>query len=132
MPNANDIHGKVFRNGSALLMARIVNAAGQVMNRAAVSSLKYTVYELTPDDPDGLTAVTGHNNVTLTVADVVFDALQLDAAWTVDATGYNFRHELNVSSHEAFPTAGKVYQVRYELVPVLGQKIVFRFQLRCI
>ena len=50
----------------------------------------------------------------------------------VDSEGYNFRHELDVSQNEAFPKAGTVYQVRYELTPVLGQKIVFRFQLKSI
>jgi hypothetical protein len=132
MPVANDIQGKVFRHGSAVCMARIVNAAGQVLTRASVASLEYTVYELSADDPSGLVPVTGHNGVALTVSTVVFDSLQNDGGWTVDAVGYNFRHELNVATNEAFASAGKVYQVRYELTPVLGQKIVFRFQLRCI
>jgi hypothetical protein len=132
MPVANDIQGKVFRHGSAVFMARIVNASGEIVNQASVAALEYTIYELTSDDPSGLIPVTGHEGVSLTVGTVVFDTLQNDGAWTVDTQGYNFRHELDVSANEAFESAGKVYQVRYELTPVLGQKIVFRFQLRCI
>ena len=132
MSVANDVKGKVFRHGSAVFMARVVNALGQTLNQASVSGLKYTVYELTTDDPSGLTAVTGHSGVALTVGDVVYDSLQVDDSWTVDNEGYNFRHELDVSTDEAFADAGKVYQVRYELTPVTGQKIIFRFQLRCI
>lgn len=132
MPVANDVKGKVFRNGSAVFMARLVNASGQTINQASVSAIEYTVYELTPNDPSGLIAVTGHTGVALTVGNVIYDTLQNDSAWTVDSQGYNFRHELDVSTNEAFSDAGKVYQIRYKLTPVLGQKIVFRFQLRCI
>jgi hypothetical protein len=132
MPVANDVRGKVFRHGSALFMARLVNAAGENLNQASVSSIEYTIYELTTDDPSGLAAVTGHTGVALTVGNVIYDTLQDDDSWTVDAEGYNFRHELDVSTNEAFADAGKVYQVRYELTPLTGQKIIFRFQLRCI
>ncbi len=132
MPNAKDIHGTVFRHGSAVFMARVVNASAQTINQASISSASYTIYKLTKDDPTALVAVTGHDNVSLAVANVIYDTLQVDAAWTVDAQGYNFRHELDVSLAEAFSNAGDTYQVRYELVPVAGQKIVFRFQLRCI
>lgn len=132
MPIAADFKSKVFRNGSAVLMARVVNASGQYLNQASVSSIEYSIYELTTNDPSGLSVVTGHDAVSLTVSDVVFDSLQTDDTWTVDSDGYNFRHEIDVSTNEAFPNAGKVYQVRYELTPVTGQKTIFRFQLRCI
>ena len=132
MPVASDIKGKVFRQGSAVMMARVVNSTGGQLNQASVSAIEYTVYELTTNDPSGLTAVSGHSGVSLTVDEVIFETLQVDESWTMDSEGYNFRHEIDVSSNEAFPDAGKVYQVRYELTPVTGQKTVFRFQLRCI
>ena len=132
MSVANDVKGKVYRHGTAVFMARLVTASGQVINQASVSALEYTIYELTMDDPSGLIPVTGHTGVSLTISEVIFDTLQDDDAWAVDSVGYNFRHELDVSANEAFTEAGKVYQVRYELTPVTGQKIVFRFQLRCI
>ena len=132
MPIASDIQGKVFRNGSAVLMARVVDTSGTNLNQASISAIEYSVYELTTNDPSGLSTVAGHNGVSLAVASVIFDSLQDDDAWTVDSQGYNFRHDIDVSTNEAFPNAGKVYQVRYELTPVMGQKSVFRFQLRCI
>ncbi len=132
MTVAKDIHAVVFRNATATFMARVENSSGQAINQASVASILYTVYELAKDDPTVLTPVTGHQNVALTVTDVVYDMLQLDSAWTVDTVGYNFRHELDVSQNEAFANAGAIYQMRYELTPVLGQKIIFRFQLRCI
>ena len=66
------------------------------------------------------------------MSSVIFNALQTGGLWTVDEVGYNFRHEINVSSSEAFPKAGVQYQVRYELTPTTGQKSIVRFQLRTI
>ena len=132
MAVAKDIHATVFRNATALFMARVENASGQAIIKTSLASIYYSVYEVEREDPDSLSVLAGHDNVALNVNDVVFDTLQTDDAWTVDAEGYNFRHELDVSANEAFPKAGAIYQVRYELLPVTGQKIVFRFKLRCI
>jgi len=132
MAVAKDIHATVFRNATAIFMSRVENASGQAITQASITSIRYSVYELNTDDPASLTAVVGHEEVALSVNDVVFDTLQTDQSWTVDATGYNFRHELDVLQNEAFSKAGRVYQVRYELTPVFGQKIIFRFKLRCI
>jgi hypothetical protein len=132
MPNANDIYGTAFKNGSAVLMARIVDSDGENIEQASVSAIEYSVYELDPCRPDNLTVVTGHDGVTLDVSDVVFDTLQTGGLWTVDETGYNFRHEIDVTGSEAFPKAGTHYQVRYEITPVGGQKTIVRFQLRVI
>ncbi len=132
MAVAKDVHATVFRNATAIFMSRVENASGQAITQASIASIRYAVYAIDGNDPDMLSVVAGHDNVTLNESDVVFDTLQTDEAWTVDATGYNFRHELDVSQNEAFSKAGGIYQVRYELTPVLGQKIVFRFKLRCI
>ena len=132
MPSAYDVQGTVFRNGTAILMARVVNSAGVAVTPATIVAVEYTVYELTPDDPSGLVAVTGHDGVSLTVGDVFFATLQNDETWTADSEGYNFRHEIDVSSAEAFPKAGTQYQVRYEFTPTSGQKTIVRFQLRVI
>lgn len=132
MAIAKDIHAVVFSNAAATFMTRVENASAQAINQASLSSIVYTVYELVTDDSTTLTPVAGHQSVALSVSDVVYDTPQLDGAWTVDSVGYNFRHELDVSLNEAFSKAGAIYQVRYEITPVTGQKIVFRFKLRCI
>lgn len=132
MAIAKDIHGTVFRNGTAVLMARVVDGQAAAINQASLASASYTVFALEQDNPASLTAVVGHEDVALDVAEIVFDTLQTGGGWTVDEVGFNFRHEVDVSADEAFGEAGRVYQVRYELVPVTGQKIVFRFQLKCV
>lgn len=66
------------------IMARIYGNANTAISVASLSSISYSVYR------NGSSVDSG----TLTVADVVFDTLQTDAAWTVDTTGYNFKWDL--------------------------------------
>ncbi len=132
MPTAADIRGTVFKNGSAVLMARIVGLDGTPVGTSDLVDVHYSVLEVDPSDHNSLTPVTGHDDVELTVGDVFDDTLQTGEPWTVDATGYNFLHQIDVTTNEAFPTAGQSYQVRYEVTPVSGQKVVFRFLVRCI
>jgi hypothetical protein len=132
MPQAKDIHGTAFKNGTALLMARIVDSAGANVQQAGIASIEYSIFELDPCLPNQQTPISGHNEVELDVADVIFNALQTGGLWTVDDVGYNFRHEIDVTETEAFPKAGAQYQVRYQLTPTAGQKTIVRFQLRVI
>lgn len=132
MPQAQDTHGAVFKRGSAIMLARIVDANGQPVTQADVASIRYSVLELDSRDPDAATPVTGHENAALPTNQCLFDTLQTGGLWTTDAEGYNFRHAIDVAAADAFPKAGSLYQVRYEVAPTAGQKIVFRFQLRCL
>lgn len=132
MAEATDIYGTAFKNGSATLLARVIGSDGAAIVRADVASAKYTIYLLDDQDPDSRTAVTGHANVSLTLADVIFNSLQTDALWTVDGTGYNFRHVLDVSANQAFTVAGRRFLVEVELTPVSGQVILLRFRINAI
>jgi hypothetical protein len=132
MPQANDIYGTAFKNGSAVLMARIVDSAGVVVQPSGIDEIEYSVLELDPCRPDVQTVVAGHDGVALDVGDVIFDSLQTGGLWTVDEVGYNFRHEIDVSQDEALPKAGAQYQVRYQFSPTDGQRTIVRFQLRVI
>lgn len=132
MPQAKDTHGTAFKNGTALLMARIVDSAGANVQQAGIAAIEYSILELDPCLPDQQTPVAGHDGVELDVEGVIFNALQTGGLWTVDDVGYNFRHEIDVTETEAFPKAGAQYQVRYQLTPTTGQKTIVRFQLRVI
>jgi hypothetical protein len=132
MPHASDIHGTAFKNGSAVLMARIVDSAGDYVQQVGITEIEYSIYELDPCRSDVLAPVAGHDGVALDVEDVIYNTLETGGLWTVDETGYNFRHEIDVSQSEAFPKAGVQYQVRYELTPSVGQKTIVRFQMRVI
>jgi hypothetical protein len=132
MAEAIDIYGTAFKNGSVTLLARIVGGEGANIVRADIITAEYTIYLLDDQDPDSRTAIAGHTNVSLAVTEVVFPALQTDALWTVDTTGYNFRHVLDISTHEAFAVAGRRYLVEYRFAPVAGQVIVARFRINVI
>ena len=132
MAEAIDIHGTAFKNGSVTLMARVVGAAGANVVQADINTITYSVYLLDDQNPDDRTAVDEHTNVSLTVSEVIFNTLQTDALWTVDATGYNFCHTLDVSTYPAFAVAGRRYLIEYELTPAVGQIILVRFRINVI
>ena len=132
MADAADIYATALKNGSATLLARVVGSDGANIVQADIASAKYSVYLLDDQDADSRTAVAGHSAVALTVADVVFNALQNDALWTVDETGYNFRHVPDVSANQAFTIAGRRFLVEFELTPNTGQVILVRFRLNVI
>ena len=132
MPQAQDILGTVFKNGSAVFLARVVGGDGMPVTQLDISSAKYSVYLLDEDDADAATAVVGHQDVALAVSAVIYDTLQTGGLWDKDSVGYNFRHVLDVSQGQAFGTAGRVYRAVYELTPVSGQVTVVRFKVRAI
>ena len=125
-----DIYGTAFKNGSATLLARSSARAANIV-QADLSAIQYTVYLFDDQDPDSRDAVAGSQRG-VAVADVVFDTLQTDAIWTVDTTGYNFRHVLDVAAHQAFAIAGRRYLVEYQLTPAVGQVILVRFRINVI
>ena len=71
MANACDIHGTVFKNGSATLLARVVGANGIPITQADINSATYTVYLLDESDPDAATPISGHTDVALDVASLI-------------------------------------------------------------
>jgi hypothetical protein len=132
MPEATDTYGTAFKNGSVTLLARIVNGLGVNIVRTDIVAVKYFVHLLDDQNPDGRTPVTGHTDVALAVSDVIFNTLQTDAIWTVDGTGYNFRHVMDISAYQAFAVAGRRYLIEYQLSPTVGQTIVVRFRINVI
>jgi hypothetical protein len=132
MAEASDIYGTAFKNGSLTLLARIIGQGGVSILSGDIRAIHYTAYLLDDQNADGRTAVTGHANVSLTVADAIFDAIQTDPRWTADAIGYNFRHVLDVSAHEVFAIAGRRYLIEYQLNPAVGQVILVRFRINVI
>ncbi len=132
MADASDIQGVVFKGGSAVLLARVVGADGNLLLRANLASARYTLYLLEDNDPDAGTPVNGHSNVAVPVASLVYDSLQNSALWDVDDVGYNFKHVLDVSSQPAFSKAGRSYRVVFTLTPTSGQAVLVRFRVYAI
>lgn len=119
MPEAKPNFAAAWENGGAILMARIVGWSGSSIVQADITSIQCTVTD-TSDASETYDAA-------LTVSAVVFDALQTPAIWTVDATGYNFRHALPAS---ALPSGGRVVRVEYRFVPAAGEAFYAVFDLQ--
>jgi hypothetical protein len=132
--HATDIYGTVFKNGTATLMARILNDQTAPIVCGAIRSAAYSVYLLDDEDADARSPVPGHGQVPLAVGDVIFDQLQSGPPWDAseDSEGYNFRHVPDTSRQPAFPIAGRRYLVEYRLTPLAGQPILVRFRINVI
>ena len=100
----------VWEDSGFHLMARIVGDDAAVITQSDISSIAYSVH----DKSDGSETATG----SLTVANVVYDTLQTDSRWTVDATGYNFRWAVPASIPA---TGGKTYQLEIAFTPASGE-----------
>jgi hypothetical protein len=135
---AADIYGTAFKNGSVTLMARVLGYGGAPIHSADIAAAVYSIYFLNDDEADARTPVPGHQDVSLTPAAVVLDALETGPPWdsTSDPAGYNFLHTLDVSQHPAFPVAGVSCLVEYRLTAggggEAGQPILVRFRINVI
>lgn len=127
--------GTVFDGGTVTCMARIANDAATTQTnlvQSDISTITYSVWLLDDSDPDSRTTVTGHAAVSLVVSEVVFDTLRTHWVWTEDATGYNFRHTVPISSSAAFTLAGRRYLIEYTITPTTGQKFPLGFEVMCV
>jgi hypothetical protein len=129
MATAHGICGSASKNGTVVLMARIVDGAGVAIRRLDIARIEYSIFELDSLWPEQLTVVFGHNVVPLVLNEVVFDSFQMDDLWAVDDVGYNFRHEIRGDTDGVWPKKGFRYEIRYELL-ASGKTTVVRFRLR--
>jgi len=137
MANASPINVVTLRNASPVLFARVVDSEGTNITQATISSIAYSAYLLDKDwprDRNNRTTVTGHSATDVAVASSVFDTLQTTDTerWTVDATGYNFRYQLDVSTNACFADAGRNYLIEFTLTPASGQAIIVQFVVRVL
>lgn len=126
--DATETHCIVHKNGTVTCMARVVGADGSAITQTDIDEAEYSIYLLDDQDPDSLTAVDEHEEVSLIVSDVVYDTLQTDDIWTKDSTGFNFKYTVDIGTNAAFTVAGRKYQIRFKLTPDSGQVIIVRFQ----
>jgi len=97
------------------LMARVTDADGEAIEVADVSEASYSIYSLDESDWSEDESVTGHVEVALTPADVVYDEYQTSTAWTEDDTGYNFRLQPDNGTNQPFPDEETTYLVQVAL-----------------
>lgn len=130
--DASDTYASVHKQATATFLARVVDADGAALTPSDLSAVEYSLFLLSPDEPDQRTLVEGHTAVVVPVAETVFAELQTGPVWSRDEVGYNFRHTLDVAARPAFAIAGRHYLVEYRLTPVTGQVVVLRFRVHVI
>ncbi|MDO4425006.1 MAG: hypothetical protein Q4D17_04500 [Planctomycetia bacterium] len=94
-------------------MARIVGEYSEVLKRSDLSSAFYSASLIDPIFPDRFTLIPGHENVSLDLETVFFNALRTDQSWDLDADGFNFRHIPDISEKPLFEESRRFYQLDY-------------------
>ena len=126
---AVEARGTVAVGGTVACMARVRNIdTAAYITQATVSTITYSIYSL-DETTQARTIVTNHSAISVTVATSVFDSLQTTLGWDEDATGYNFRHVIDISTNAAFATVNTTYIVEYTITPTSGQKIKVPFRV---
>lgn len=109
MPSPKIEIDQIFEGQSVTHMARITGNDAANITQATISSIQLRI-----TDDDGNVIVTR----TLVVADTIFDVLQttaLDARWTKDSTGYNFKYSALMAD---LPKGDTLYRFEYRFRPV--------------
>lgn len=107
----------VFEGSGATLMARVQGNDGQNIKQADLTAITCKVFDKTD--------ATNVATPSITVSAVIFDTLQTDDRWTVDVTGYNFRHEQLAS---VFSGGGRIYRIEYKFDPGSGEDFFVIFE----
>ena len=142
---AQIIFGSGFEASTATLLARVTGVDGEPIVQASLTTLSYEVWEipvpleyknrdwqslyLNPTIPTKIVSA-----VSLTIADVVFDTLQLDDRWAdLDAIGYNLAVPLPDTTFplgdlEDYPK-GIWNEIPFKAVPAVGPSFRFSFKM---
>jgi len=118
MPTASVQKLFVWEDSGATLMARIVGNDNALVTQASISTITCKIV-----DTSGVTP-TATPSITKTA--VIFNALQTDAIWTADSTGYNFKHGILASQ---LPNGDTTYRVEYKFTPTTGEPFHAVFEL---
>ena len=109
MPPPIILQDHSFEGQAVTHMARMTGNDAANITQASLSSIQLRIF-----DDDGNVIATR----ALVVASVIFDTLQttsLDARWTKDSTGYNFKYSTLMSD---LPSGDKLYRFEYRFRPI--------------
>ena len=117
---------QVVQDAGAAIAARVRKLNdGQLIQQADVSSVTYTIRDAKTGE-----AVQSHENVSVQVANAVYDTLQTgNPLWTVDRVGYNVLVELDAGQNSPFPQRDRRYGVTVELKLTSGQVLAWTVEV---
>jgi hypothetical protein len=131
MQRTRDVCETVFKNGAAVLMARMVDRCGRIVRRSHVTAAEYSIYQIGAHARVEPIVMAGYRGIALNVDEVFFDSLETGQLWDLDLVGYNFRHEVHLGENASFPTPGARYEIRYAfLLADSSAPVEVRFYVR--
>ncbi len=119
MAQAVNFSARAFAKGTALICAKVVGLAGNLIASEELSGIRYTIYSLGTRGNSERATVAGHENVSLSIGAVFYDELQT-GTFNGSNVEYNFRWTIDNSENECFPNANEKYLVRIDFHPVSG------------
>ena len=122
MPVPDIIKGVAIEDGGATLLARIVGNSAVNITIASITGITYQVFQ------KGTTVDIAENSP-LTPSNVIFDALQTDAVWTIDSTGYNFSYAAVALE---FPTGNEVFSFEFKFDPTVGEDFYVLYEINTL
>jgi len=108
----------IYEDTGVTCMSRIFGDDAAAITQGTTSAITLAVFKNTT------TAAT--YTASLTVADVVFNALQTDARWSLDSTGYNFRYGVVAS---VFDDGDATYRLEFKFTPTSGSQYFVVFEI---
>ena len=114
MPKPFVIQAEAFQNGAGLIRARMADWDGEDITQDVIASGTYSLIDTASGE-----VIDGHDGVTITIADAVFNTLQTPAS----GKRFNFRLYLNNTDNECFPVGGVVVRCEVRLIDTLGRPI---------
>lgn len=131
------IVGRATRKGGATILARITDTLGSLITQASVVSIAFTIQDITA----GAAAsppITG----ALTVANVLYNSLQVSNGWNQDSPaipgpdglwGWNFRYVVpaadlafTVSNDQLGNPQPHTFEVDVVFVPIVGENFILQ------
>ena len=110
--SCDEITGCVKEDSGFAVMAR-VQVDGTNWTQAGVSAITWKAWDINDRSA-------AYTSGTLVVGTVVYNSLQTDARWTLDATGYNFRHDIGSG---VFVDPGR-YRIEYAATLTGGTQLL--------
>jgi len=108
----------IYEDTGVTCMSRIFGDDGTAVEQSDISSITLAVFKNT--------STSATYTASLTVADVIFDTLQTDDRWSLDSTGYNFRHAVVAS---VFADGDATYRLEFKFTPASGSQYFVIFEI---
>ena len=97
---------------------------GNYLTQSDIQEIRYTVYQYIETYPRTLVAVDGHSNVSVPIAESVYNVPVERPDDSGEMKNVNFEYRLPTSEKPLFPTYGAIYRIQFDFILTDGNKTV--------